>query len=381
MMIEVARAEGVYLYDQEGKRHLDCISGIAVSNVGHGDPAVTAAIVRQAHSHLHTMVYGEHVQTPQVRYAQALAEALGPQLDSIYFVNSGSEATEGALKLAKKYTRRSRIVAFHQSYHGSTHGSLSVTGADWLKEGYGPFLPGVDFITFNDVSSLSAITDETACVIVEPIQAEAGVRMPQPGFLQALRQRCTEVGALLIFDEIQTGMGRTGTMFAHQGMKVMPDILLLGKALGGGMPLGAFISKREVMQVLTNDPVLGHITTFGGHPVSCAAGLAAFEKISGEGLAARAAELGEWLRPQLRHTLLGEVRGAGLLLAVDFRGSFDELLAVAKTCWKNGLLLDWFLHNTQAFRWAPPLIITQAELQEGLDIFLNALDAHTHSWT
>jgi acetylornithine/succinyldiaminopimelate/putrescine aminotransferase len=334
--------------------------------------------VAQAKSHLHTMVYGEHIQSPQVRYAEALAQSLGPQLDHVYFVNSGSEATEGALKLAKKYTGRSRIVAFHQSYHGSTHGSLSVTGADWLKEGYGPFLPGVSFLHFNDFDSLAAIDQTTACVIVEPIQAEAGVRMPQPGFLRALRDRCTEVGALLIFDEIQTGMGRTGSLFAYQAIQVTPDILTLGKALGGGMPLGAFLSRGEVMQVLTHDPVLGLITTFGGHPVSCAAGLAAFHKIQREALPQRAAEWGQWLRPRLRHPLLGEVRGMGLLLAVDFHGSFTELLAVAKTCWKNGLLLDWFLHNGQAFRWAPPLTINQEELQLALDLFLNALDEHSH---
>lgn len=376
MLFEVVSAKGVYLIDAEGKQYIDFISGIAVSNVGHCDEDVTAAIVAQAQKYLHTMVYGEHVQTPQVMFAKRLAELLGPMLDHVYFVNSGSEATEGALKLAKKYTGRTQILAFKDSYHGSTHGALSVLGADGPKEGYGPLLPGVEFMDFNDFAAIDRITHETACVIVEPIQGEAGVRLPQPGFLKELRHRCDLTGTLLILDEIQTGMGRTGVLFAHQQERVLPDILLLGKALGGGMPLGAFITRGEMMEKLSHDPVLGHITTFGGHPVSCAAGLAALDKIQREDLAEKARLMGEWIRERLKHPLLGEVRGRGLMLAVEFKGDFEGLLKVAKACWKSGLLIDWFLHHDHAFRIAPPLIITKEESQAALDIFLNALDEH-----
>ncbi len=373
MMVEVERAEGVYLYGPDGKSYLDMISGIAVSNVGHCAPEVVLAVQQQAEKYMHTMVYGEFVLAPQVQLAEKLAGLLGDRLDNIYFVNSGSEAVEGALKLAKKFTGRSEIITFHKSYHGSTHGALSVTGTTSLREGYGPFLEQVLFLNFNSGSDLLKITDQTACVIVEPIQGEAGVVEGFPCFLLALRERCTATETLLIFDEIQTGFGRTGSLFAHYRYGVQPDILLLAKSMGGGMPIGAFISRKEIMQVLTNNPVLGHITTFGGNPVTCAAGLASLNKIIDEDLVAKVPAKEQLIRQLLDHPKILELRGRGLMFAVEV-GGFEQALKVVKRCKNMGLITDWFLNCDSAIRLAPPLIISEDELEEGLRILVQAIE-------
>ncbi|MEM0997641.1 MAG: aspartate aminotransferase family protein [Bacteroidota bacterium] len=378
MMIEVVRAEGVYQYGPDGKRYLDLISGIGVSNVGHGAPEVVAAVQQQAANFMHSMVYGEFVLSPQVRYARRLAEYLGPGLDHIFFVNSGSEAAEGALKLSKKFTGRQELLAYRDSYHGSTHGALSVTGAPGLKDGYGPFLPGVRFLEFNSGPDLTQITEATAAVIVEPVRGEAGVVAGYPCYLRALRERCTEVGAMLIFDEIQVGFGRTGSLFAHHAYRVRPDILLLGKALGGGMPMGAFVASKEMMQVLTRDPVLGHISTFGGHPVCCAAGLAAFEKLLGEDLLAAIPAKEARIRRLQELPGVREVRGRGMIFAVEV-GSFETVLAVIHQCVEAGLITDWFLHCDTAVRIAPPLTISPEELDEGMKCLEACIRAVTES--
>jgi acetylornithine/N-succinyldiaminopimelate aminotransferase len=371
LLVEVDRAEGCYIYSPDGKRYLDLISGIGVSNVGHCAPEVVQAVQAQAARYMHTMVYGEFVLTPQVELATLLAEQLGPTLDHVYFVNSGSEAVEGALKLSKKYTGRQEIIAFDNSYHGSTHGALSVTGAPELKEGFGPFLPGVHFHAFGSHAAIDAIGHETAAVIVEPIQGEAGVRIATRNWLYALRTRCEITGTLLIFDEIQSGFGRTGDLFAFMGYGVIPDILLMAKGMGGGMPIGAFVSRQEVMGVLTHDPVLGHITTFGGHPVNCAASLATLRKILGERLLDRVPILERIIREELAGY---DVRGKGLLCAVEL-GSFARVLAVIARCLAGGVLTDWFLHCNTAVRIAPPLVISEAELRAGMQVLADALRA------
>ena len=280
MLVEIERAEGSCFYTPEGKKYYDTISGVSVSNVGHHNPAVTEAVCRQAQQYMHVMVYGELVERPQVRYAALIADYLPDPLESVYFVNSGAEAVEGALKLAKRFTGRRRMIACRNAYHGSTHGAMSVMNSYEFSDAYGPMLPGVDWIAYNNLADLDKINEETACVLIEPVQGEAGVRLPEKGYLEALRKKCDSTGTLLIFDEIQTGFGRTGEMFAMTKYGVTPDIVCLAKALGGGMPLGAFVSSRHIMECLSHDPALGHITTFGGHPVCCAAGLAAMEYIT-----------------------------------------------------------------------------------------------------
>ncbi|MFN8134864.1 MAG: aspartate aminotransferase family protein [Bacteroidales bacterium] len=318
LALEITKAEGIYLYDVSGKKYIDLISGISVSNTGHRHPEVIKAIKAQTDKYLHLMVYGEYIQSPQVQLAGKLAELLPESLNNCYFVNSGSEAVEGALKLAKRFTGRKKIVAFKHAYHGSTHGSLSVIGDPAYQEPFGPLLPGVEHITINTTDELNAITNETACVIIEPIQGEAGIIEAQPSFINALRERCNQTGALLIFDEIQTGMGRTGTMFAFERYKVVPDILLLAKGLGGGMPIGAFISSREIMQTLTYNPVLGHITTFGGHPVSCAAALANTSVIINEKLVENVSWKSELFAELLsRSKAISEIRRVGLMIALQ----------------------------------------------------------------
>src|SRR6201996_1197853 len=286
LLLEFERAEGIYMYNSEGKAYIDLISGIGVSNLGHSHPKVIEAIKQQVDKYMHLMVYGEYVQTPQVRFAEKLTSILPENLQSVYFVNSGAEAVEGALKLAKRYTGRSQIIACKNSYHGSTHGALSVMGNEEFKHAYRPLLPMVNFIRFNKIANLERITTQTACVIIETIQGEAGIRVPDATYLQALRKRCTETGTLLILDEIQAALGRTGKLFAFEHFDITPDILLMAKALGGGMPIGAFISSNEIMGALKENPILGHITTFGGHPVCCAAGLAALEVLLDEDLIA-----------------------------------------------------------------------------------------------
>lgn len=366
-VIEVARAEGVFIYDTKGKKYLDLISGISVSNVGHCAPEVVAAIQKQSAKHLHTMVYGEHIHEPAAVFTQKLIEQLNNSLQVVYFVNSGAEAVEGALKVAKKYTSRWEIIAFHGAYHGSTHGALSVTDNDWIKEGYGPLLPFVKHITFNHLPDLSKITKDTAAVIIEPIQGEAGIRLPKEGFLAALRNRCNETGTVLIFDEIQTGFGRTGSLYAHQQFGVEPDILLSAKGLGGGMPIGAFIGKREIMSVITNNPILGHITTFGGHPVSCAAGMAALDKILHENLLAKMPGKVKIIQNSLTHPAIREIRGMGFMWAIEL-DTFENTLAVVEKAMERGVMTDWFLNCSNALRIAPPLTIAEEELRWAMEI-------------
>ena len=372
LLVEVARAEGSFIFDPDGKAYLDLISGIGVSNVGHCAPEVVAAVQAQAAKYMHTMVYGEFVLTPQVELAQLLSQNLPGSLDNFYFVNSGSEAVEGALKLAKKYTSRQEIIEFHNSYHGSTHGALSVTGSPSLKAGFGPFLSNIRFESFNSKAAIAAISSETAAVIVEPIQGEAGIVPSEKAWLQALRARCSETGTLLIVDEIQSGFGRTGKLFAFQGFEVVPDILLMAKGMGGGMPIGAFAASKSIMQVLTHDPVLGHISTFGGHPVNCAASLATLKKILGENLMEKVPLLENLIRQKLDLPQVLELRGKGLMFAAEV-GSFDLVLRVIARCLENGVLTDWFLHCNTAIRIAPPLTISEKELSDGLDVLVAAL--------
>lgn len=361
LLLEIVRSEGVYLYGPAGERYIDLISGVSVSNTGHCHPAVVKAVQEQAGTYMHLMVYGEVIQSPQVRYAARLAGLLPQKLNTAFFVNSGSEAVEGALKLSKKYTGRSRVISFFNSYHGSTHGALSIQGSEIFKNAFRPLLPDTWLARFNDIDSLDLIDNKCACVIIEPIQGEAGVILPQNDFLKRVRERCTETGSLLVFDEIQTGFGRTGYLFALDKYGVIPDILVLAKALGGGMPLGAFISSGEIMRSLMADPPLGHITTFGGHPVCCAAGLASLEVILKEDLTGKVAAKSEKLRHELKHPLIREIRGEGLMLAVVMNNPalVPEVISKAP---EYGLLLDNFLFCPDAFRIAPPLVITEEEI-------------------
>jgi acetylornithine/succinyldiaminopimelate/putrescine aminotransferase len=372
LLLEFERAEGIYLYDKSGKTYTDLISGIGVSNLGHGNPQVINAIKQQVDKYMHLMVYGEYVQAPQVMFAEKLVSLLPGNLQSVYFVNSGAEAAEGALKLAKRFTGRQQIIACHNSYHGSTHGALSVMGNEEYKQAYRPLLPGVNFIRFNHTDDLDLITSQTACVIIETIQGEAGVRVPDAKYMQALRKRCDTTGTLLILDEIQTAFGRTGKLFAFEHFGIVPDILLLAKALGGGMPLGAFIASTKVMDALKENPMLGHITTFGGHPVCCAAGLAALEVLQKENLAASVVEKEILIRSLLIHPAIKEIRGMGLMLAIELE-NFGLNKKIIDRCIANGVITDWFLHCDNAMRIAPPLIITTGELQKSCKVILEAV--------
>ena len=376
-LIEVARAEGSFFYTPEGKRYFDLVAGVSVSNVGHANPAVVEAVQRQAADYMHIMVYGEMVERPQVEFARALAEALPEPLDSVYFLNSGAEAVEGALKLAKRYTHRTEMISMRQAYHGSTHGAMSMMGQpegeEW-KCAFRPLLPDTKAIRFNNIDDLSLITERTACVLCEPVQGEAGVRPPKDGYLQALRKRCTEVGALLIFDEIQTGMGRTGEMFAMQKYGVTPDIVCLAKALGGGMPLGAFVSSQEIMSTLTHNPVLGHITTFGGHPVCCAAGLAAMKFLQDNKIVEDVERKGALYEELLKdHPAVKEIRRAGLLLAIEL-GESEKLYKIMDLFIERGILSDWFLFCDTAFRISAPLVISDDEIRDSVRIIRECLD-------
>lgn len=352
---------------------MDLVSGFAVSNVGHRHPEVVQAIKDQVDRYMHVSVYGEFVQAPQVLYAEKLASVLPESLNSIYFVNSGAEATEGALKLAKRFTGRSKIISCHNAYHGSTHGALSVMGNEYYKTAYRPLLPDIEFITFNDENDLGAIDNETACVIMETIQGEAGVRVPDAAYLQSLRERCKETGTLLILDEIQTGFGRTGKLFAFEHYNIIPDILLLAKGIGGGMPIGALIANNNVMDVLKDNPILGHITTFGGHPVSCAAGIATLKVLIEEEMIKGVDEKELLFRRLLVHPLIKEVRGKGLMLAIQLE-TFNQVETASKISTENGVIIDWFLHCDTALRIAPPLIITMDEIKTACQTILNALD-------
>lgn len=377
MLIEVARAEGSFFYTPEGKRYYDLVAGVSVSNVGHANPAVVRAVQEQAARYMHVMVYGELVETPQVGYAAQIASLLPDPLESVYFVNSGAEAVEGALKLAKRYTGRTELISMRRAYHGSTHGAMSMMGApegeEW-KGAFRPLLPDVRAIEFNDFEALSAITERTASVLTEPVQGEAGVRPPRPGYLEALRRRCDEVGALLVFDEIQTGLGRTGELFAMQKYGVTPDIVCLAKAFGGGMPLGAFISSRAIMDTLQSDPVLGHITTFGGHPVCCAAGLAALNYLLDHHVVEQVEAKGALYERLLEeHPAVREIRRSGLLLAVEL-GSSERLYRIMELFKEVGIMSDWFLFCDTAFRISPPLTVSEEEVRDSARLVRQCLD-------
>ncbi|MFO7798165.1 MAG: aspartate aminotransferase family protein [Rhodohalobacter sp.] len=372
MGLEIDHAEGCHIHTKDGKSYLDLISGIAVSSLGHRHPNVIAAIKKQLNKHLHVMVYGEYIQEPQSRFAQLLTDQLPGSLDRVYFVNSGTEANEGALKLAKKYTGRHKFVAFKNSYHGDTHGSLSVTGRDVYRDPYKPLLPDVHFIDFNDPAGLSMIDEKTAAVIMEPIQGEGGVIAADKEWLKQIRKRCDETGALLIFDEIQTGFFRTGSLFAFQYYDVVPDILSLAKAMGGGMPMGAFVSSSEIFEEFKHNPPLNHVTTFGGHPVSCAAAHANLETLLSDDFSAKAERIEEIARELLKGEGILELRGRGGMLGLQLRDS-DLTQKVVEECFKEGIILGWTLHSNSLIRIAPPLIIEPDLLEEALQSIRSAV--------
>jgi len=370
--IEIVHAEGNYLTDATGKKYLDLIGGISVCNIGHRHPAVVEAIKKQADEYLHVMVYGELVQSPQVQYAALLAKHLPPDLDCVYFTNSGAEATEGALKLARRYTGRTEIISCNNAYHGNTLGALSVMGDEYWRNAFRPLMPGVSRYDYNSQALIDGITDQTACVLIETIQGEAGVVAPQQEWLQQLRAKCTATGTLLIFDEIQCGFGRTGKLWGFEHYNIIPDVVLLGKALGGGMPLGAFVSSNAMMRVFTNNPVLGHITTFGGHPVCCAAGMAGMQALFEEKMIDGVTEKEQLFHTLLQHHDIKEVRSKGLLIAVQLQ-SPDQVAQTLQRCLARGLFSDWFLFAPDCIRIAPPLTITHGEITSACAILLSCL--------
>ena len=361
--IEIVKAEGIYVYDGMGNRYVDLVSGVSVSNVGHLHPEVVDAVRNQITKYMHLMVYGKYIQSPQVQLAGLMAENMPEKLNSVYFVNSGSEAIEGALKLAKRITGRTEMVSFKNAYHGHTHGAMSMLGNEEMKYAFYPLLPDIRFLNFNNFDDLAQITKKTACVLIEPIQAEAGILIPDKNYIKAVRERCDEVGAILIFDEVQMGFGRTGKLFAFEHFDVVPDIICLAKAMGGGMPIGAFVSSQKNMKLLTHNPELGHITTFGGHPVSCAAALASLKVILRESLAESAQIKGRMFAKALEdHPLVKDIRQIGLMLAVEL---VDESVTekVIHGLYKERLIIDRFLFHSNSFRIAPPLTITEEEVK------------------
>ncbi len=375
--LEIDHAHGSYVYTKDGRRYLDFLSGIAVANIGHTYPAVIKAICKQAEQYLHVMVYGEYIQTPQVALAEKLASLLPESLSSIYFTNSGTEAVEGAIKLAKKCTGRTGLISFHGSYHGDTQGSLSVTGREVYRRPFYPLLPNVTFLPFNDPTVLNRIDSSVAAVITEPIQGEGGVIIPDRDFFRALLAQCRKVGALLIFDEVQTGMGRTGSLFAFEQLKMVPDILVLAKALGGGMPLGAFIASPAIMRYLSVDPPLSHVTTFGGHPVSCAAGLASLNIMLKKNLVRQSKETGKRLLTALqqlakKNKAIHEARGMGMMIGLEFVEG-HQCEQFVKRAREAGLLLGFTLHTNRVVRMTPPLTLSEKEMSEGLGIMERAL--------
>ena len=372
-LIEIEKAEGSYLYGPQGQKYLDLVSGFNVSNIGHRHPKVIQAIKDQLEKYLHVTVYGEFVQAPQVQFATKLLQNLPSSFGSVYLTNSGAEAVEGSMKIAKRYTGRRQIIAAKNAYHGSTQGALSLIGGTQYQEAYAPLLPEIDFIEFNSIADLDTITEKTAAVIVEAIQGEAGVRVPSAEYMQTLRAKCTEVGALLIFDEIQTGFGRTGKLFAFEHFGIVPDILMLAKGIGGGMPLGAFVAPKEIMDVIKANPMLGHITTFGGHPVSCAAALASLNVILGENLIDSVNQKAQLLRQELAHPKIKKIRGLGLMMCLQIE-NFDQVYNVSKYCADNGVMIDWYLHCESALRVAPPLTISEEEIKEACRIIKEGID-------
>ncbi len=372
--IEMVDAEGIYVFSREGKKYVDLVSGVSVNNIGHKNPDIIEAVQRQAAKYMHLMVYGEFVQSPQVRLAKMLSERMPEGLDVSYFVNSGSEAVEGALKLAKRYTGRAEVIAFRSAYHGGTHGALSILGNERLKNAFRPLVPGVRFLDFNDFSQLEKITEATACVVAESIQAEAGIILPAAGFLQALQKRCRETATLLILDDIQMGFGRTGRMFSFETFDFQPDIICLAKAMGGGMPLGAFVSSEEIMRSLTFAPELGHITTFGGHPVSCAAAIANIEFLEERNIIPQVEDKGKLIEEALlHHPEIAEIRRKGLMLAVEMKHP-HKTDRIMKNLLQNGLIVDRFLFRKTAFRIAPPLTITEEEIEMVIRKVLKSLE-------
>ena len=371
--LEIVKAEGCELTDANGRKYIDLIGGISVANIGHRHPKVVTAIQQQLEAYLHIMVYGEFVQSPQVQYAKLLTEKLPSSLNSVYFTNSGAEAVEGAMKLAKRFTGRTEIVAFNNSYHGSTQGALSIIGSEYWRNSYRPLLPGIQHLNYNSFEDLDFISEQTACVIAEVVQAEAGVIAPQPEWVKALRNRCSEKGALLVLDEIQTGFGRTGKLWGFQHFDIMPDVLLLGKALGGGMPMGAFIASKEIMDVFTDNPVLGHITTFGGHPVCCAAGLAGFQALLEEKYIESVAAKAALFRSLLVHPSIKNIHAFGLWMAIEF-DSFETCKRIIDASIENGVITDWFLFASNALRISPPLTISEDEIKKACSIILSSID-------
>lgn len=373
LQLEIERAEGCYLFDPKGEKYLDLISGISVSSLGHCHPEVVKAIKEQADKYLHTLVYGEYVLSPQVQLANLMTNHLPPQLDSVYFVSSGSEATEGAMKLAKRTTGRSKIIACRNAYHGSTQGAASLMSPTDFTQAFHPLLPGIQHIEFNNEADLDKIDCQTACVVIETVQAESGVTLPKDNFLQKLRKKCDYVGALLVFDEIQVGFGRTGSLWAFEKYGVIPDILLLAKAMGGGMPIGAFVASKNLMHELTYDPPLGHITTFGGHPVSCAAGLATLKVLLQENYIEEVYRKEALFHKLLVHPAIKEVRSAGLLMAVEV-ADFETMRKIQLKCIEAGLITDWFLFNEKSLRLSPPLIISDEQIQFACETLVRAME-------
>ncbi len=373
LCLNIVKAAGSKMWDAAGKEYIDLIAGISVCNVGHSHPKVVAAIKEQAEKYLHIMVYGELIQNPQVAYATALTKYLPSSLDSVFYTASGSEATEAAMKLAKRTTNRTQIISFKNSYHGSTQGALSVMGSEYWQQAFRPLLPNILQLRYNNFDDLELITTDAACVIAETIQAEAGVLIPTNGWLKALRKKCTDVGALLVLDEIQCGFGRNGTLWAFEQFDVVPDMLLLGKALGGGMPLGAVVANKKMMDNFTFNPVLGHINTFGGHPVSCAAGLAAFTVLTTEALYKNVHAKEAKFKCLLQHSLIKNISSAGLMMAVEF-DSFATNKKVIDTLIEHGIFTDWFLFCAHAFRICPPLNITDDEIETACSIIMNVLN-------
>jgi acetylornithine/succinyldiaminopimelate/putrescine aminotransferase len=372
MGLDIQRAEGIHLYDREGKSYLDMVSGIGPSLLGHQHPAITKALHAQTDAYLHTLVYGEFILSPQTRLAAALTDRLPSSLDNVYFLSTGTEATEVAMKLAKRYTGRAEIIAIRDSYHGSTQGALSLMSDAYFTDKFRPLLPGIRFMDWNDSGQIDIITDHTAAVIMEVVKAETGIHLPDPAFLAAVRQRCHETGTLLVFDEIQSAYARTGTLFAFERYGVVPDVLLLGKSFGGGMPLAACIANRDIMSSLSDNPVLGHITTFGGHPLACAAGLATLDTLVNEPWMEQIpAKEGIFLE-KLKHPAIKEVRSAGLWLAIELENE-QILQKTLHLCLSRGLIADWFLFNAKAMRIAPPVCITEEQIHAACDIILTSL--------
>jgi acetylornithine/succinyldiaminopimelate/putrescine aminotransferase len=373
LAFDIAKAEGCLLYDVNGKEYIDLIGGISVANIGHRHPKVIEAIKKQLDAYMHVMVYGEFIESPQVQYAKLLANNLPSSLNSIYFTNSGAEAIEGSMKLAKRLTNRTQIIAFKNSYHGSTQGALSIIGDEYWRNAFRPLLPDILHLEYNSFGSLNEISERTACVIAETVQAEAGIIVPSKTWMQALRKKCTETGTLLILDEIQAGFGRTGKLWGFENFEIVPDVLILGKALGGGMPLGAFIAGKKLMDAFTENPILGHITTFGGHPVCCAAGLTAMKVLLEEKIIDSIKPKEALFRSLLIHKRIKEIRSFGVWMAVEF-DSFETNKKIIDACITSGVMTDWFLFASQGLRISPPLIISEGQIKKACKIILQACD-------